>query len=380
MEKKTQQILKKVSFITTIFNEEKTITNFLKSLFEQNFLPEEIIVVDGGSKDNTLENIYDFLFKKAVSQFVITDITEKHDLNIQVKNEKILKVILFKAQTEIDTKNKDKTETDSGLIIKIISSPGSRISEGRNIAISHARNEIICGSDGGCSLDKNWLYEISKGYFEDKRKSDVTGGFSHPVALTFLEKLLEVCIMPEKKEIDPKKFMPSSRNISFLKNAWAEVGGYPQDLDYGEDMRFNFNLVEKGFRIAFNPDAIVYWRMRENLILIFKQFFRYAKGDAIGKMYTYRHLARFVSMIFFIAIILVSVYLSPWFLIIFIPLLLLYVHRPYTRISNSWRHIKGFAKRSCFKILTALLVPFMLVFIDTAKALGYIFGKFKGKV
>ena len=37
--------------------------------------------------------------------------------------------------------------------------------------------------------------------------------------LTFLEKLLEICIMPGVREIDGKKFMPSSRNISFKKIA-----------------------------------------------------------------------------------------------------------------------------------------------------------------
>ncbi len=375
MEKKTQQILKKVSFITTIFNEEKTVTNFLKSLFEQNYLPGEIIIVDGGSKDNTVVSIYDFLFKKAARQFTASIIDKKYDESLQVKNERILKKILLKIQTGSDPEKKGETETETELSVKLISSPGSRISEGRNIAITHALNEIICGSDGGCSLDKNWLYEITKSYFEDKRKFDVVGGFSHPVALSFLEKLLEVCIMPKRKEIDPKKFMPSSRNISFLKSAWREAGGYPEDLDYGEDMRFNFNLAEKGFRIAFNPDAIVYWRMRENLVLIFKQFFRYAKGDAIGKMYTYRHLARFVSMIFFITIIIISVYFSSWCLILFVPLLFIYVYKPYSRIADSWRHIRGFCK-----ILTALFVPFMLVFIDTAKALGYIYGKLKRKV
>ena len=60
MEKKTRQILENVSFITTIFNEEKSITNFLKSLLDQNYLPGEIIIVDGGSSDNTIAEIKNF--------------------------------------------------------------------------------------------------------------------------------------------------------------------------------------------------------------------------------------------------------------------------------------------------------------------------------
>ena len=44
----------KISFITTVFNEEKTIRAFFDSLFSQSKLPDEIVIVDGGSNDNTI--------------------------------------------------------------------------------------------------------------------------------------------------------------------------------------------------------------------------------------------------------------------------------------------------------------------------------------
>ena len=43
--------------------------------------------------------------------------------------------------------------------------------------------------------------------------------------------------------------MPSSRNISFKKKTWQRVKGYPENIDYGEDMKFNFNLKKQGFKI-----------------------------------------------------------------------------------------------------------------------------------
>jgi glycosyltransferase involved in cell wall biosynthesis len=47
----------KLSFITTIYNEEKTIEKFLDSLFFQTKKVNEIIIVDGGSTDTTVEKI-----------------------------------------------------------------------------------------------------------------------------------------------------------------------------------------------------------------------------------------------------------------------------------------------------------------------------------
>ncbi|GFP24349.1 hypothetical protein HKBW3S09_01816, partial [Candidatus Hakubella thermalkaliphila] len=45
----------KVSLVTTILNEEKTLPEFIDSLLAQTRRPEEVIVVDGGSKDRTFE-------------------------------------------------------------------------------------------------------------------------------------------------------------------------------------------------------------------------------------------------------------------------------------------------------------------------------------
>ena len=53
-------VLADTSFITTVYNEEDSIVEFLESLKGQTRLPSEIIIVDGGSKDRTFEMIEEF--------------------------------------------------------------------------------------------------------------------------------------------------------------------------------------------------------------------------------------------------------------------------------------------------------------------------------
>ncbi len=43
-----------ISFITTVYNEEGSIIEFLQSLKRQTLLPGEIVIVDGGSTDRDL--------------------------------------------------------------------------------------------------------------------------------------------------------------------------------------------------------------------------------------------------------------------------------------------------------------------------------------
>ena len=49
-----------VSVVTVCYNADKTISNTIKSVLEQNFSDYEYIIVDGASKDNTLNIVEGF--------------------------------------------------------------------------------------------------------------------------------------------------------------------------------------------------------------------------------------------------------------------------------------------------------------------------------
>ena len=60
----TQNILSpKVTIITVVFNAAQEIETTLKSIFEQNYVSKEVIIIDGGSTDGTLEIISKFKHK-----------------------------------------------------------------------------------------------------------------------------------------------------------------------------------------------------------------------------------------------------------------------------------------------------------------------------
>ena len=370
-----------VGFISTIFNEEKSIHAFLRSFFEQDYLPEEMIFVDGGSPDRTVDVFKNFFIEKEITDLGF----EFHENNDSLSEQKLQGGAEICGSYEL-AYYPDNSANRFKVDVVILCKKNAGISEGRNIAIKNSKMEILCASDAGCVLDKRWLFEITRflqsgksdgASKEDSSAYDVAGGYSKPVALSFLEKLLSMCIMPQLKEINKDRFMPSSRNLGFKKTAWASVGGYPEDMDYGEDMKFNFNLKENGYKILFNPDAVVFWRMRENLSLVFKQFFRYAKGDARGKMYLHRHLIRFSSVIDFFIVAALSIIISPWFLLILVPVFTFYVFRPFSRLDTTFCHIKKNTDRFFVKAAALLLAPALLVYIDLAKMSGFIYGLVK---
>lgn len=224
----------RISFIATVFNESENIDAFLNSIFSQAKLPDEIVIVDGGSTDETVRKI------------------EKKNLESKYKGNFLLLV-----------------------------KKGNR-SIGRNEAIKRATGEIIVCSDAGCILEKSWLYEIIRPF---KNKSiDVVAGYYSGLPTNLFQKCLVpyVLIMPDR--VNAKAFLPSTRSMAFKKNVWSQIGGFPEQYDYSEDYFFARQLRANKKKMHFAKKARVYWIPRNNFIEAYLMFFRFARSDIIAKI------------------------------------------------------------------------------------------------
>jgi glycosyltransferase involved in cell wall biosynthesis len=262
------------SLIFTVKNEADALPRLLDSIAAQTRAPDEIVVVDGGSTDRTL----------AV-------------LNERARN----------------------------LPMKIIALPGANISQGRNAAIRAARGDIICATDAGVRLDACWVEELAQPFDERPKVNaslsssvlgpssvDVVSGFFVPDPHGVFETALAATTLPVLADIDPKKFLPSSRSVAFRKRAWEQVNGYPEWLDFCEDLIFDFALRAAGFRFAFAPRAIAHFRPRANLRAFFKQYYQYARGDGKADLWFLRHIIRYTTYLIALPLALALAILGIW--------------------------------------------------------------------
>lgn len=222
----------KVSVVVTVLNEEKSIDRLINALTHQTKKPDEIIIVDGGSLDATASLVSNF-------QFPISS---------------------------------KKTK------VKLFIKPGNR-SVGRNYGIEMSRNETIAVTDAGGYPARDWLAWITTP-FRDKAVK-IVSGYYRSLAQTPFEKCITpyFLVMPDKL-YEGMEFLPSSRSLAFRKSIWEKVGGYPEGSSHNEDLVFDYNLKKAGVKFYFEPEAIVWWQPPRNLRVAFRQFFRFALGDA----------------------------------------------------------------------------------------------------
>ena len=156
------------------------------------------------------------------------------------------------------------------LPITVFVRPGVNIAAGRNIAIAAARSEIIAATDAGVRLAADWLCTLVEPFETDQEGSapGVVCGFFLPDPRTVFEVAMGATILPRAGEIDPHTFLPSSRSAAFLREAWSSWP-YPEWLDYCEDLVFDMGLRDTGQRFVFRPAALARFRPRSNLNAFF---------------------------------------------------------------------------------------------------------------
>jgi glycosyltransferase involved in cell wall biosynthesis len=300
------------ALIMTVLNEEASLPTFLNGLMRQSCLPAQIIVTDGGSVDRTLETL------------------------------KAWKV-------------------PRGVDLIVISMPSANISQGRNAAIARCSYNRIVVTDAGTTPDPEWLHDLLAAF---DRGADVVSGFFNPTGQTLFEKTLARAVTPLLDEIDPNRFLPSSRSVGFTKRAWASVSGYPEWLDYCEDLVFDLALRATGARFIFVPEAVVTWSARSDLLSFGLQYFRYARGDGKAGLFAYRHAARYIaytsgSLLFLKALS------QPWLVA---PLALGFLYYQVKFLRRILEDRRQFGRH----LPAALaLTPALVVFGDVSKMAGY---------
>jgi len=317
-----------VSVIVTVFNECASIGRLLDSLAAQSRRPDEVVICDGGSSDGTVALIRDYA----------------------------------------------RTQRERLPALQVVVEAGANISRGRNVAIAAARGPLIAATDAGVRLEPDWLEKITAPWDQAGEPPLAVAGLFVPDSTGVFQTAMAATVLPLVAEIDPSRFLPSSRSVAFTKAAWAQAGGYPEWLDYCEDLVFDFAInaqrPAQPTAFAWAPDAIVHFRPRENLRQFWTQYYRYARGDGKADLWRKRHAIRYATYLVALPLLVghacfgVTARWAGW-----VGLLMgiaVYCRRPWQRL-----RIIGKALDLPQRLAALALVPVIRATGDLAKMAGY---------
>ncbi|MGD0176613.1 MAG: glycosyltransferase [Candidatus Bathyarchaeia archaeon] len=198
-----------VSVVVRTYNSGQVIANCFDSLFRQTSKDYEVIVIDGGSVDETLE-----IVKKYPAKVL-------HD------------------------------------------SPGRNPC---NLGIEAAQGRIVAFLDDDCVAPAGWVNDIFLSFKNDEVAA-VGGPELAPPRSEYWPRCFDAVRQLEKKFL--LRWGPVEQlctcNIAYKKDVLSRVGGFADWLFAGEETELNWRLFRGGWRLLFNPELGVYHNRRTSL-------------------------------------------------------------------------------------------------------------------
>lgn len=303
-----------ITLVVPIRNEEETIGALIDSILRQTRPPDEILLVDGGSTDKTVERARSLV--AGDSRFEVIE---------------------------------------AG-----IATPG----RGRNVGISAASFHWIALTDAGIRLEPTWLERLVKAVESEPEVMVVYGNYE-PVSESLFESLAALAYVSPKQErgrgLQRGPFIASSL---IRREVWQSVGGFP-DLRAAEDLIFMERIREQGYPTAWAADATVRWKLQPTWARTFRKFVLYSKHNVWARRqwdWHYGILRQYLFMLFFVALAVVH---SFWWLLV--PALF-FLFRVVRRINA---HREGRGLLWLLNPLRVVGVGLVLLTIDVATFVGW---------
>ena len=238
--------LMKASLIVPIYNAEKDLPFLFSSLIQQSHPFDEIILIDNGSLDSSLEICHNFREKNST-------------LPVMILQEKV---------------------------------PGP--GPARNKGINAATGDIICFTDSDCVPDKDFAHNI-RTFFAEHENTDIVGGIAVPKdpltprheQLSIIEEFSLVFWSDERSSasgfplnrkedfFSDAPFYITTYNMACRKKVLDIVGEFSH-VKAMEDIDFWIRACEKGLRSEAGFSGMkVFHKNRATFLSLWKQFYGY---------------------------------------------------------------------------------------------------------
>lgn len=221
----------RVSLVVPVRDEAAALPHLIESIKAQTLPPAEIIIVDGGSTDNTIE--------------------------------------IARSLTATDRR------------CRIIEAGPATPGRGRNIGFRAATSEWIAFVDSGIVLESKWLEELVA--VAQAKPVDVVFGNYEPQENSFFERCSALAFVEPKRMRDGIAMRgPSITSSLMRKSVLEKLGGFP-DLRNGEDLILISQLISSE-AVGWAPKATAWWALQPSVGKTFQRFRLYSRNSVYAKM------------------------------------------------------------------------------------------------
>lgn len=333
-----------VSLLLPIRNEAAYIERCLRAILSQDYPGEmEILIADGMSTDGTRQKI--------------------HQLSIQPSTLALSKV--------------------EGFNLQLIDNPGKIVPTGLNIALRHAKGEIIIRVDGHCIIAPDYVRKCVEHIQNDG--VDGVGGPMESIGETQMAQAIAIG-MSSPFGVGNSAFRTTSGKSmladtvpfpAYTRQIIERAGFYDEELVRNQDDEYNYRIRELVGKIMLADDVRSTYFSRTSLKGLWRQYFQYGfwKVRVLQKHPLQMSLRQFVPPLFVLSLLasallaLSSAFFPPFssFIFSFIPVIYL--------LANLFASLWTVSKKKLHP--SSFILPVIFAILHLSYGLGFLAGLFK---
>jgi GT2 family glycosyltransferase len=176
--------------------------------------------------------------------------------------------------------------------LEILYEPQRGLARARNLALKHARGEVIAWTDDDCIVAEDWLERLL-GHFDADSSLEVLGGRVELFDPTHFPMTVKTDTVPRTMDLRncPGDFLLGC-NMACRRRVIDRIGGFDSRFGAGaplhaaEDTDFVYRALRTGSHIAYEPDVVVYHnhqRVTHAQIMQLRRNYNYADGALLMK-------------------------------------------------------------------------------------------------
>jgi glycosyltransferase involved in cell wall biosynthesis len=214
-----------ISVVIPVLNDAETLADQLEALRGQDYTGDwELVIVDNGSTDASCE-----IAERWVGQFPRAQVVRAADRR----------------------------------------SPG----HARNAGASRSSGDFLAFTDADDAAQPGWLTALA----EAAPLGDLVAGSVVVDGLNDERSLGWHVVPPRERSLREDRFLSyaSGANLGIWAEVFERLGGFEEDAIAGEDKEFSWRAQMTSFRLVWAPDAVVRYRLRDQVSELARQHYRY---------------------------------------------------------------------------------------------------------
>ncbi len=161
--------------------------------------------------------------------------------------------------------------------VVLITHPNRNLSGQRNVGLRHCNGDIIALTDDDAVPAKGWVSAIRSAHARLPDAGAIGGKVVGLNSSSFLSRIADLVVFPDPDPLRPINTLPGV-NVSYRRIVMEAVGEFDESLFRGEDVDYNWRVLQLGLTITFDSRMLLQHQHRLTLSGLYHQQYMYGRA------------------------------------------------------------------------------------------------------